>query len=307
MQGTGLAQNRDAVTDQLERSFAIFRRLIVLLDDGAPLQGAFAHALEWAWHLRLPIHAWALSFPGPASEEFAAKVNACAKVCGDWGVELRLTPMDGESVLRFRQQLRPEDLLIVSYAPTVPERLALIRQVLQEPAAVLICPQAWKSSLSHMLFLYRGCDQNQEALATVMDLCRCLQTTPVVLTVAGSQREGSRLQQPVRAAFADHRQEANFDLLIGAEVAEAAARVARWRHCQLLVMGCYGRPPWARWFGGSTTERLIGLADSLAVLTIPKRDTSAVPPDSSETLGGLGEIFRLRARGRTHRRKVGGT
>jgi nucleotide-binding universal stress UspA family protein len=92
------------------------------------------------------------------------------------------------------------------------------------------------------------------------------------LTVARTEREGSRLQQPVRVAFADHGQDGLFDIVIGAEVAEAAARVACWRQCQLLVMGRYGRPSWTRWFGGSTTERLIDRADSLAVLTIPERE-----------------------------------
>jgi nucleotide-binding universal stress UspA family protein len=287
--------------------------LIALLDDGAPLRGAFAYALEWAWHLRLPIHGWALGpsfcapFPAPPSDEFAKRVNACAKACGDWGVELRLTPIEGDPILWFHQQLRPEDLLIVSYAPAGTERLEFPRQVLQETATVLICPQAWKSTLSRMLFLYRSCEQNKDAMATVLDLCRCVRTTPVVLTVARTEREGSRLQQPVRVALADHGQGGLFDIVIGAEVAEAAARVARWRQCQLLVMGRYGRPSWTRWFGGSTTERLIDLADSLAVLTIPERDAPGVRPDSSGPLAVRGEILDFRGSGRAPQRKVGGT
>ena len=123
------------------------------------------------------------------------------------------------------------------------DRLALIRQLLQEPAAVLICPESWKSTLSRLLVLYRSHEQNDPMLTTVIELCRCLRAKPVVLTVGRTEREGWRRQQPARAAFAEHGQSGNFDLLIGSEVAEAAIRVARWRQCQLVVMGRYGRHP----------------------------------------------------------------
>ena len=139
-------------------------------------------------------------------------------------------------------------------------------------------------------------------LTTVIELCRCLRAKPVVLTVGRTEREGWRRQQPARAAFAEHGQSGNFDLLIGSEVAEAAIRVARWRQCQLVVMGRYGRHPpnppllrggwggwWRHWFGGSTTERLVGLGDSLAVLTIPKREASALDSGRRATETNLGE------------------
>jgi nucleotide-binding universal stress UspA family protein len=277
--------------------------LIVLLDDWAPSRGAFAHALEWGWHLRLPIHAWA---PAVASDEFAEKVNACAKVCADWGVKLGLTQIEGEHAHWLEQHVESDDLVMVSYAgaksglslspprdiqrfPAGTERLALIRQLLQQPAAVLICPEMWKSTLSRLLVLYRSSEQNEEMLATVMDVCRCVRAKPVVLTVAGSEREAWRRQQPARVAFADHGQSGNFDLLIGSEVTEAAIRVARWRQCQLVVMGRYGRPPWTHWFSGSTTDRLLGLADSLAVLTIPKKEAPAAYSGRKAAVSNLGE------------------
>jgi nucleotide-binding universal stress UspA family protein len=246
-------------------------------------------------------------FPVPPSDESVARVNACAKICTEWGVKLGLTPMEGDPSLWLRQHLQPDDLLLVTYAPAAPERLASIRQVLQQTAAVLICPEVWKATLSRMLVLYRSWEQSQDALATAMELCRCVRATPVVLTVARTQREGQRLQQPARAAFAEHGQNGNFDLLIGAKVAEAAARVARWRQCQLLVMGRYGRPEWARWFGGSTTERLIGLADSFAVLTIPKRLVSNVDRKLSEKAPALGRPVHVLGHGATPERKLGGT
>jgi nucleotide-binding universal stress UspA family protein len=308
-----------------KKGYAIFRRLVVLLDHSAPHKGAFSHALEWAWHLGLPIHAWALrsvicganlqengqreqlapaGFQANGSDDFALKVNACANVCADWGVKLGLTPMEGDLTRWLQQHLEPDDLLMVSYAPVGSERFTLLRQVLQSTAAVLICPEAWKRTLSRMLVLYRSWKLNRDALATAMELCRWVRAEPVVLTVARTEREGRRLQQPARAAFADHGQVANFDLLIGAEVAEAAARVARWRQCQLLVMGRYGRPSWARWFGGSTTESLIALADSLAVLTIPNRLTSAGARKSTDRTRAVGEPFFLKSGGRMPKRKL---
>ena len=94
------------------RKSTIFRRLIVLLDETTPLQGAFMHALEWAWHLRLPIHAWALpeldageNLPKPiepwdplsaarlsaasVSDGFVTKVKACVEVCRRVGRQAR--------------------------------------------------------------------------------------------------------------------------------------------------------------------------------------------------------------------------
>jgi nucleotide-binding universal stress UspA family protein len=247
--------------------------LVVLLDRLAPGQGAFSHALEWAWHLRLPIHAWALRIP----DSFVPKINECAKVCADWGVKLGLTPVEDDPSPWLQQHLEPDDLLTITHAPAGTERFALIRQALQSTAAVLICPEEWKSTLSRMLVLYESWEVNQDALETSMELCRWVRAVPIVLTVASTQREGLRRQQSARAVFAERDQDGHFDLLIGAEVAEAAAHVARWRRCRLLVMGRSGRRPWTRWFGESTTDRLLGLADSLAVLTIPKRFVSAKP------------------------------
>jgi nucleotide-binding universal stress UspA family protein len=275
-------------SDHSVEGIAIFRRLIVLLDERSPFRGAFAYALEWAWHLRLPIHAWAFSTSVAAgSDEFATMVNSCAKVCRDWNLELRLRPLGGDPAVALRPHLEAEDLLVVGYLPEEAERIALIQQILQTTAAVLICPQEWKNTLSRMLLLYRHREQNEDALATVIDFCRCARATPVVLTVARSQRQGTRLQQPARAAFADRGQDGDFDLFIGTEVAEAAVHVARWRHCQLLVMGRYGRPPWARWLGGSTTERLIRLADSLPVLSVPKRHSLAAPAIDVQEMNDL--------------------
>jgi nucleotide-binding universal stress UspA family protein len=139
-----------------------------------------------------------------------------------------------------------------------------------------------------MLILYRNREQNQDALATVIGLCRCVPATPIVLTVAATEHEGRRLQQSARRAFAEHRLGGNFDLLIGSEIAEAAARVARWRQCQLLVVGRYGRRPWTHWFGGSTTERLIALAEFFPVLTIPKQRKSNGGSDPGAALSALG-------------------
>jgi nucleotide-binding universal stress UspA family protein len=300
--------------------------LIVLLDEMPPLQGAFIHALEWAWYLRLPIHAWALAeldasqnSPNPVEawdavsrarlpatavpDSFVAKVNGCVRVCGEWGVKFGLTQIEGIVSQWFEQNLRPDDLLILSPAPARTGRLALVRQVLHQSAAVLLCPKDWRSTLSRMLVLYRSGEQNQHSLVTAMELCRCVRATPVVLTVARSQREGYRLQQPARAAFAEQGQCGNFDLVIGADVAEAAARVARWRQCQLLVMGRYGRLRWTHWLDGSTTDRLIGLADSLAILTIPKREVFSLGEDPGTTAMTLVE----RLPGRVSEQRVGGT
>jgi nucleotide-binding universal stress UspA family protein len=310
------------------RKLAIFRRLIVLLDGTAPSQGAFIHALEWAWRLQLPIHAWALPeldtgerspkpvepwdpvsvAPLPAasfSDSSVTTVDACVSICAEWDVKLGLTRIEGVPSQWFGQNLRPDDLLIVSYTPTRTERLALVQQVLQQPAAVLLCPKVWRGTLSRMLVLYRSCEQNQQTLATAMQLCRCVRATPVVFTVAHSQHHGCRLQQPARTAFAEHSQRGNFDLVIGADVAEAAARVARWRQCQLVVMGRYGRKRWAHWFG-STTERLIKLADSLAVLTIPRRQASDLDAELGDESASLGKAFRWRGSADIPQGKLGG-
>ena len=227
-------------------------------------------------------------------------------MCAGRGVKLGLTLMEGDRARWLEQHVEPDDLVLVSYPagkrrpsssaredslrfPPGSERLAMIRQLLQQPAAVLICPENWKSTLSRMLVLYRSREQNEEMLTTVIDLCRCVRVQPVVLTVAGTEGEAWRRQQPARAAFAEHGQSGNFDLLIGSEIDEAAMHVSRWRQCQLVVMGRYGRPLWTHWFGGSTTERLLGMADSVAVLTIPKRTASAFYSGRSATVSNRGD------------------
>jgi nucleotide-binding universal stress UspA family protein len=227
-------------------------------------------------------------------------------MCTEWQVKLGLTPMEDDRGLWLRQHLQADDLFVVTHAPVGTERLALIQEALQQTAAVLICPAVWKRTLSRMLILYRSREQTQDALATAMELCRYVRATPTVLTAARTQREGQRLQQPARAAFAERGQGGHFDLLVGAGVAEAAARVARWRQCRLLVMGRYGGPEWRRWLGGSTTEALIGLADSLAVLTIPKRRASDTGRERCDDVPALREIFGPREAGRDAEWNSGG-
>ena len=103
----------------------------VWLDRLDPSQGAFAHALEWASHLGLPLRA----VPMVPDEHTAERLETCKKVCSRQGVAWE--PATGED------DIQPTRLHVVGSELPKRQQELLYRRVLQStdndpPAATLV-------------------------------------------------------------------------------------------------------------------------------------------------------------------------
>jgi hypothetical protein len=257
----------------------LFRRLSVVLDQLAPDRGTFAHALDWAWRLQVPVHV--IADPTWNSAAGAQTKSACASACARRGVGWEASHWRGAAAQGLRPLLSPSDLLVLGQALPRSLKSALLGESLRDGApAVLVSPDTW-TPLSRILLLDQGDRPAERFLVTAAELCRSFRAAPVVLTVARSERAGQLRQHAVRAALAVHGLDADFDLVIGSEARAAAVSVARWRRCQLIVMERPGSPPWWRWPRATTMEWFMNQVESPAVLAI---SAVGAPEDTVDTL-----------------------
>lgn len=275
----------------MERNPAIFRRIVVLLDGLAPSQGAFAHALDWAGHLQLPILAVLGSDcqpqPGsPASPPggtlrpragagvgIAQVVADCAAACGQRGVPWQTASWEAQTVGLSHHLRQAGDLVVLGRASAPAQNKTWLRAIqLDLGLPVLFCPDNW-IPCSRILVLNQQHPAQESLLTAAVELCRGFQARAVILTVARSERVAQAWQRATQEALADSGLCCDFDLVSGAEVPAAVAQVARWRRCQVILTAHPFAPRWWRRWRSGTTEKLFGLAGEFSFLAIPEACT----------------------------------
>jgi hypothetical protein len=265
------------------------RQVSVWLDELAPGQGAFAHALEWAWHLRLPLQpviaplqahlaptlrrfvrgqilAGSAGFRGTTSEQ----VEACAAACIQRGVAWDGTPWQEAQTSEEDQRPNPGSTELTVFGDVVPQPLKeeLLRRLLRSPRiSVLVCPQSWEP-LHRVLILNEDPDPASNFLHQAIGICSALRTTPVVLTLARSEEQARQRQQLAVQTFAECEQPADFDFLVGCDTATAVSRVTRWRRCSHVFVQRPDARRWWRCWPDDTMGRLLELPGSLTFLAL---------------------------------------
>jgi nucleotide-binding universal stress UspA family protein len=255
------------------RKPAIFRRIVALMDHLLPARGAFSYALEWASQLHLPLHAIVLPGNYPGQEEtqgtVADRVSACTAAAAQRGVVWESSRWESGAVNRIAHMIGPADLFVVGSATPETEKMHLFRYGLRHSeSAVLICPGDW-ASLHRVLVLHEDRPHQESFLASALDLCRRWQAKPIILTVARSERRANVRQHFLQELLNHSGIDCEFDLLVGAEVRMAVARVMRWRQCQLIMMERQAAPPWWRWWQSDTAEKFLRLAKDCSLLALP--------------------------------------
>jgi len=244
----------------------------VWLDEFAPAASAFPHALEWAARLALPLHAVT---PG-AGSPVADRLRLCATACVRNGVAWDVSPAPDSLAEARTQFFRPLELCVLGNALPPALRDGLLRESLHgTETCVLVCPRNWQPA-SRILVLHQESDAGSDFLRSALRLCRALAVTPVVLTVARTESEARRQQRLAGEVGAAERLVADFDVMVGCDVPQALARVARWRHCTHVFLEKPPAPPWWRGRRRDVLAEVLGLGEPLALLAVPATPGPAV-------------------------------
>lgn len=260
------------------------QRVSVWLDELAPGGGAFPHAIEWAcqlgWSLRVVGCPGNGRGPGDGAKDDC--LGRCETICRQRGVSWEAA---GDGLGR-------DDLYVLSDALLPTLKAKLLRQALSLPGAgVLLCPRT-RQSVSRVLIVVQDDDPASCFLDAAVGVCRSLAAEPVLLTLAGSEGEARRREQFVAERFARHQMVGEFDAVIGGDLREAVAWVARLRRCSLVVVERQA-PSWWRRLRGETVERLRNLAKNTSVLALPS--TWPAGRESRSTCDRVQETIRDRA------------
>jgi hypothetical protein len=291
-----VSQGRETTMDAIA-----IRRVSVWLDSLAPSQGAFAHALDWAGHLELPLRIFAAgrrnhqiadkteSAAGDSGEDpgdFSPTIRACAETCDYSRVLLDPASWCGPLDVGLQEFLNPEELCVFGGALLPHEMDTLLSDCSRRAATTaLVCSQSWQP-VTRVLVLNQRRDAGNRFLDMVVDLCRKFQARPVILTVARSDAEAKLRQEFAEQALLANGLAADYDCVVGCRVRSAVLWAANWRRCSHLFVEKNYAPPWLRWLRGETVERLFGLSDTLTLLALPgsvalvgtSRGTSRVTP-----------------------------
>jgi hypothetical protein len=248
-------------TYELSREVRVFNRISVWLDECAPDRGAFAHASEWAARLHVPLHAVADPLPDRA-------LRACGVACARKGVA-----WEAESLAESLPNAGGffGDAELSAFGADLPAGLSgrLLRASWRSPgASVMVCPRDDRPASRPLVLVPRsGFDGGY--LDRAASLCRALATPPVVLTVDRSERRAEARQEAAREACRARGLDADFDLVAGCDLRTAVARAARARGCSHVVVRRPDPRAWWRWPHRDAARHLLGLAASLALVTLP--------------------------------------
>jgi hypothetical protein len=282
-----------------------------MLDHLAPYRGAFSYALDWGRRFHLPIKGVARSAvnsaggtwcgiqacldeplsatnssaqPCSLGSESPTEKCACAQLCRRWGVRWELVRSQGLGECELAQLTEPGDLLVFGKALAPRLKRELFLQAIHGTVApLLICSDIWQPS-SRVLLVDQGQRGSYRFLECATGMCRVLEATPVILTIARSERFALRRQREVQDVLARDGVHADFDFIVGCETRSAVMSVARWRRCPFLVMEQKTVAPWWRWFRGDGSSWLAEMAESLTIMTLPVvPGTSGLPGENSGT------------------------
>jgi hypothetical protein len=251
----------------------LFNRVSVWLDELAPRAGSFAHAVEWAAHSRTPVRALASTqaWSIKGNDELQSTLRACEACCENKGVAFQSCIRD-ETLRRCVQELfGPSELCMLGRSLPEGQKKALVHRARLVPQnAVMFCPRFWQP-VTKLLIVLPNTEPDTRFLDSVAWLCQAFDTTPILLSVAFSEREAWSRQQSAKEMFTRSGVPAHFDLLAGEKLPKAIGLVARWRACTHVAIYGNDNVSWWNRIHGGLFQDLLGLSDLLTLLKLPVR------------------------------------
>jgi len=267
---------------------APLRQVTVWLDALTPAQGAFAHALEWAMILRLPIHG-VVSKYGSSEATPTAALEACRATCEREGVAWSYSCEDlDEKTVIGRQELEHDFCILSGAQPRALQKHLLTAALAWPHAGPLLCPVNGRS-LRRALVVQEGGSPTHGYLENAATICHRAGCPVSVLTLSLSEEAAGRLQDSARKTFDGQNVPADFHTVIGRNAQGAIPMVAGWRRCTHVFVAKSAPSAWRRWFGFGGSGPVRELADRFAVLPVPTTRlslSSLVPTDSLPNRAG---------------------
>jgi K+-sensing histidine kinase KdpD len=168
-----------------------------------------------------------------------------------------------------------EDLFMFSRRIPAAQKRQIFREALRHDApATLVCADRNRPT-ARALVLDNAGVLDEDFLRTAAEICLALRLTPVVVSVAASEKAARHRQQKARQAFAALHVGASFDYLIGCEVRSAITQIASWRRCQIVIGQHETCAPWRRWLRDTTVEEFMHLLESLSFMILSEANRRA--------------------------------
>lgn len=252
------------------------RRVCVWLDELAPDRGAFAHALEWACEIGLPLQGvldpsspQSPSYNGLNRDSLERRRASCRAACEERGVAWEM-PVPGQDVANSMEELFGPGRLGVfgNYLPLALKQALLVQSRRRAGGPILIASPKCQA-VSRLLVLHGVFGRDDDFLDAAAALCQTIHAAPVVLTVAGTETKARQGQERAQEVLARHQLDADFDFLVGGDIRLGVAAAAGWRHSAHLVVPQHRTASWWHWFRPGIIEYLLRLPDSLTLLALP--------------------------------------
>jgi hypothetical protein len=272
----------------IEMATAGLQQITVWLDELAPDQGTFAHALEWATMLHLPLHGlvstgrerWPLR-----DKTVAACELACGRVGATWSCTLEEPDRDPE-------RWSPGELRVMGGAMPASIQRRLFRDAVSRPGVgPLLCPRSWEY-LRRAMVINEGRTAGSGFLEAAASVCRDVAHPVAVLTLARNGEDARRRQQLAEDVFAEHGVKADFHVIVGGDFNGGVSVVANWRRCSLVLVEKISAPFARRWMARSSSDHLLDLSDTFSFLPIaasaPPRPTRVQEPKHESLVNGAG-------------------
>jgi hypothetical protein len=173
----------------------------------------------------------------------------------------------------WRQQLGISDLFICGADVPAKFKKGLLRETQRRGGPALLLSSALGALPTRILLIDQDGTSSNDLLLVTMRLCEIFRAELVALTVARAEQEARQRQRQAREIIEGRSRDGavrvNFDFLAGGETRSAAANVARWRRCQLVVMEAGPSTAWSRWLGSAPGPWVLDLLHDLSFLLLP--------------------------------------
>jgi hypothetical protein len=260
----------------------------VWVQDCAPDDKVFGQALEWAYRLNLPLRAIVAAAqirPGSSSQDRGGNIvderdRHCGTLVGQmkrWGdaclqsgvvLESFMWPEQDDAAID--QFFRPCGLSVFADASSEVGKALWHQPSIGRENALLLCSPDCVS-ITRVLVLYDQSSHGPAYLESVAHLCRCLNTCPIFLIVAKTEREARLRQEHVEGFCSRFRLLADHDFVVRCDVGAAVSKVSSWRSCSHVIV--------ERRFDPATRPGGYGLSlvDSITLLALPGTVVLDVP------------------------------